>query len=134
MTNHHLSSDVVRQLDDGISDPQIRKELVEHHSFDPHSAYRFVEDVKEANPEIARRREQQISAVVYEAGRAERKATARQFIIRRARMVSIGLAVFGLGLLIVQAVGVGLLPLGGYMLAILPIVTGPFIIVEGIID
>ena len=69
-----------------------------------------------------------------ETERAQRRVLVRQDTIRRLRTVLVGVAVFGVGLLMIQAVAIGLLPPGWYLLSILPIISGPFIIIEGIID
>ena len=134
MTTHSTNALVVQHLEARTHDAQIRKELVEHHGFDPHAAFGFVEDTKAANPEITRRREQHLNTIARETERAQRRVLVRQDLMRRLRTVLVGVAVFGVGLLTLQAAAAGLLPQGWYLLSILPIISGPFIVGGGIID
>ena len=136
MNRHSPNALVVQHLEAETPDPQIRKDLFDHHGFDPHDAFRFVEDVKAANPETVRRREQHLSAIQQQAARVQRQALVRQNIMKRLRIISAGVAVSGVSLLIIQATVVGLLLLGTleFLLVALLFVAGPFMVVEGIMD
>ena len=136
MPPHSPKHFVLQQLQADVADADVRKGLVEQYDYNPHDAFRYLEDIKAAHPEIIIRREEQRKAMAHEAGRAERQSRIRHEILKRVRQISIGVGVFGFGLLLLLGLEAGLFPGGnfGQLLSVLPITAGPFIVVDAIMD